>query len=275
MRNEGIDDDGANIKAEMMWVTPEMAHAWLGNPMPGNRDLPLRDELKYAEDMKSGLWDPNGEPIIIGISGRLLNGHHRMAALIRADVPVLMLVVRGVRDETYRTMDSGRARSAAQVLKWLGYAYAYDLAALARTQLLYEDTGAPANSGRYAPSNQQVILRVKRDSERLVEAVRGSKRTSDEFSGGCIWSFCWLLFGDLEPEDRDYFFERLADGQGLREGDPILTLRNAFINARMHHRSMPRGWMGGMIIKAWNRFRNHEKLDRLSFSGKEDFPSPI
>lgn len=73
-------------------ITPEKAVEMLkGNT--NNRKVKIRDVHTYAHDMKTGKWKANGETIVIGADGKVLDGQHRLMACVEAGTPFLSLVV--------------------------------------------------------------------------------------------------------------------------------------------------------------------------------------
>lgn len=103
------------MKAEILTVTPEMAAQWLSKRHPRQMDRysPVV-AAGYAKQMDSGAWDeqhPQG--IAISTDGYLLDGQHRLEALLMHGDPVRMLVVMGVDKETYRHIDAQYPRSLA------------------------------------------------------------------------------------------------------------------------------------------------------------------
>lgn len=103
-----------NIK--VMDITPEIAALLLkGNA--NNRPLLKGYVDAYAEDMKSGEWCLNGESIKLlelEESGKhiLLDGQHRLAAVVKSGVTIKSLVVVFSKsDEAVKYVDNGRKRS--------------------------------------------------------------------------------------------------------------------------------------------------------------------
>jgi hypothetical protein len=104
--------------------TPALAEAILNN----NRlNRPLREGRveKYARDMAAGRWRMNAETIKLTREGDLLDGQHRMFAVIEAVnlmpkgkslPPIPMMVVEGLDAEVMPTIDTGAARTFADVL---------------------------------------------------------------------------------------------------------------------------------------------------------------
>lgn len=105
----------SEVTAQVVNVTPFMAQNWLAQN-PTNRSVSTQRVSAYAQDMKNGAWEMNGEAIVIDRVGRLKNGQHRLHAVVQSGVTVPMLVVFGV-DTDVTTYDRGRSRSASDILK--------------------------------------------------------------------------------------------------------------------------------------------------------------
>jgi len=99
-----------------------------------NRPLYKSNLEALKQELLQGRWKLNGEPIIIGRTGRILNGQHSLIALVLADQvyrknelwksvrpkpPVMpRVIVYGVKedDATVNTMDTCKSRSLFDVL---------------------------------------------------------------------------------------------------------------------------------------------------------------
>jgi len=95
---------------EIATVTPFLASNWLATN-DGNRRLRPGVVDRYARAMKDGDWSLTPEPIIIADTGRLLNGQHRLRALVQANVSLRMLVVTNVSEDVFLALDRGQPRS--------------------------------------------------------------------------------------------------------------------------------------------------------------------
>ena len=97
-------------------ITPAMAEEYLRHNEHNPRKTASRRQVEsYARDMAAGKWFINGEPIVFDANGDLKNGQHRLMAIIKANVPVDMYVVRGV-DPRITTFDYGMLRRMSQEL---------------------------------------------------------------------------------------------------------------------------------------------------------------
>ena len=97
-------------------ITPAMAEEYLKHNDRNPRKAANRKQVEsYARDMAAGKWFMNGEPIVFDANGDLKNGQHRLMAIVKANVPVDMYVIRGI-DPDYTTFDYGMLRRMSQEL---------------------------------------------------------------------------------------------------------------------------------------------------------------
>ena len=101
------------MKAELEKITPAKAKEYLEHNTDNYRVLSPRRVQTYAEDMRNGLWQANGEPIVFDNAGTLKNGQHRLNAIIESGATVSILVVRGV-DKSVDIFDCGGGRTIQQ-----------------------------------------------------------------------------------------------------------------------------------------------------------------
>jgi hypothetical protein len=87
-------------------VTPEMASDLLRHT-PFARSINRHRVNQYAADMASGRWLDTAETIRMTADGIVLNGHHRLYAIVRSGVAVWMYFARGVDPSTLVVQDSG------------------------------------------------------------------------------------------------------------------------------------------------------------------------
>ena len=109
---------GLEIRTEL--VTPEKATHYLKRNVDNYRKISRTKVALYAEEMKAGKWQLNGEGIMFDETGRLKNGQHRLAAIIAARTPVEMTIITGVADSV-TIYDNGQNRSTRQMAQASGY----------------------------------------------------------------------------------------------------------------------------------------------------------
>lgn len=266
------------VRAKEMVISPAVAKGWL-EKMATNRRLSERAVDKYAADMRAGRWLENGSTIVMGKTGQILDGQHRLHAIVKADVPISMVVVSGVDDAAFSTIDTGRPRTVADVLTVMGYPNANVLAAVARSWLVYSDTHAFAQAPTVI-SNQEVLAVAAAKFTDFSAAISVVNSVFKQLKGASgVWAVLWLVFGEIESLDRDAFFEGLATGVELRVDSPVYALRRTLLEraTTKHGRTgtLPANVLGAYIIKAWNKFRAHESVKAILWRADENFPEPI
>lgn len=99
---------------EWRLIGPEEARQLLAANYEGNRRISRGRVEHYAEMMARGAWvDYSPAPIVIDEYGRLIDGQHRLAAVIESGKSFHFLVVRASVD-AYRVLDNNYKRSWAE-----------------------------------------------------------------------------------------------------------------------------------------------------------------
>lgn len=102
------------MRFEMVKITPEMAVEMLSKNQV-NRNISPSRVRQYALDMKKKRWQANGEAIKFNTKNELIDGQHRLSAIIKAGIPVTMAVLYDVEDDI-SIYDRGRNRSVTDTL---------------------------------------------------------------------------------------------------------------------------------------------------------------
>jgi hypothetical protein len=105
--------------AEVVEVTPEMAANLLkGNT--NNRGLSKARVKTFAKQISQGKWRKTGQGISVATGGRLLDGQTRLHAVVDSGKPATMVVSWNCDEDSFAVFDTGRSRSATDVLKIAG-----------------------------------------------------------------------------------------------------------------------------------------------------------
>lgn len=270
------------VTSTVLRINPEIARVMLADN-PSNRTLRPTLVAEFAKDMKAGKWRMNGETIKVDPSGNLIDGQHRLAAVIEAGVPVLMLVVQGLPFDVQDTVDTGAKRTFADVLRLRGESRYTTLATIVRSVHGWE--AGHRMSIRDGMKNVSVASLT--DTLNANPGIRDVVSTADRSRNHVhlptsIGGLAAFLFSRINQEDADWFFERLINGDALEEDDPIFVLRRILLAsyaARTTTANRHPGYNLALVIKTWNKYRSGEKTTQLSFrmggARPEAFPEPI
>lgn len=93
-------------------ITPIIAKEYL-TLNPHNRKIMMSKVKVLARDMRNGAFKLTHQGIAFDENGNLLDGQHRLSAIVMSDMTLQMVVARGLPRETIRTMDGGTKRSVS------------------------------------------------------------------------------------------------------------------------------------------------------------------
>ena len=97
-------------------VTPEMASQWLAN---NNFNRPLKPRLveNYVRQILDGNWRRTHQGIAFDADGVLLDGQHRLHAVVQSGQTVSMLVFLNENQAAHESIDGGKRRSVLDVVR--------------------------------------------------------------------------------------------------------------------------------------------------------------
>lgn len=109
-----------NFTAQVERITPEMAAAYLECNVNNNRSVRQDRVRMYMNDMLADNWSLNGESIKFDCYGNLVDGQHRLWAILQSGKTVPMLVARNVDENAFMTVDTNMTRTDRQMFKMTG-----------------------------------------------------------------------------------------------------------------------------------------------------------
>jgi len=253
-----------------MFVDPTQAAKWLeGNTH--NRALRQPVVNRYARDMKAGKWQLTHECIAFDPAGKLIDGQHRLWAVIEANVPCRFMVATGVKDAVMGVINGGLTRSKSDQLK-LGHGLAASPNEIAIVKrLLYAAQPTTATT-------DELKAGLHRYGEAAAFAVRAFPKPARGITIVPVFSPVARAFFTAERALLMRFGEALCDGR-IEKSEPredaILLLRNWLL---IH---APKGGGTGRsdliyqkVERALYAYLHGEKLTTLYSASAEMFPLP-
>jgi hypothetical protein len=276
------------ISARIETVTPEKAEKWLGSVAP-NRNLRKSLVERHAESMRQGEWQATGESVKFDKDGRLLDGQHRLHAIVEAGISVEMLVVRGLDATTIDVLDTGIKRTLSDVLSIHGEGNVNVLAStlIATIQLRSAiETGRwpvlrgqAANVAARQPTHIEALQLLEAEPE-IRESVRFRGSMTTNQTGIVVYPTViaagHYALTNVDPDDTEEFFRQLK-GIEVKEGSAIYNFRKRFMATSFERPNNRRDQLA-YLLKTWNFWRADEWPSLLSWKpgGKtpEKFPIP-
>lgn len=231
-------------RSQWMDVTPEMAKRWLANNF---RNRPLAEDtvIAYSRDMLAGAWVPTHQGIAFNDRDELIDGQHRLHAIIRAGVTVRMMVTFGLASKiegsqmtTMDAVDRGRTRSVADQLK-----IQHGLKDGSQIAAITSCIGSICYGERTKRLSVGQTLEIYEAFRQPIDFVIANR--SKEFglrSAGVLAAFAFVIA--VEPRASEWFM-RLNTGKGLEASasGAVQKLREFLTSedAQLLGRSMNRG----------------------------------
>jgi len=181
-----------NIIARVETITPSIAKELLDNNNHNRKQR--KANVRAIEDaLRSGSWQVTGQTIIISKTNQLMDGQHRLQAVMNTGISMQHLVVRGVENDVFHTIDTGKPRQASDVLSIAGIPNHSAVATLIKKFQAYQDCDI-VNSALL--SNLEVLDMYEAAPDKYQEALTiGREYQIDNgwFSAG-NWALLYLAF---------------------------------------------------------------------------------
>lgn len=264
-------------------VTPEVATALL-EKNTSNRPLSNSVVASYARQMREGIWRYNPQDsIVVHASGRLLNGQHRLWAVVESGVPVDLHLVVTDDDSLFKLMDVGYGRTSGHILSIEGVKNAVTVAAGAKMLYTYDTFGwgAAANfdTVKVFPQEIEAVLERYPEVHKAASLAVGHLRRARQLLGSGIFIALLVLFSRKDPDAALEFMRDLNSGANLEVDDPVYHLRDILMDARANPRKSNIRYRhkAALAIKAWNFRRKGKAVAHLRWGGyakkkREEFP---
>ena len=163
-----INYNGTTIRVET--ITPQLAEIYLGKNTH-NRNIRKPVVGKYANDMENGFWNFDGAPIRFADDGTLLDGQHRLHAIIKSNKAIDLLVVRGLKKETQATMDIGSVRQAGHFLQINGVKNANCIASFIRGYIAMENGAVTFYSDNTSDGGSKISVQGAKVRNRIISTM--------------------------------------------------------------------------------------------------------
>lgn len=240
-------------------ITPTIATKWLNETNAHNRTLNNAHVKSLAEQMANGLWKLNGEAIIFTKDkARLLDGQHRLWACIESDTPFSTVVVEGVDEENFATIDTGVKRSTKDVLDIVGVQSADNrtLGAAASLVLQYR----AGTLGTHKAVSKAEILDAVVGNPGIAEWVAATKKNKGWTTAyASPLAAVMYLAAHKYPDQAAEFVEAFTTGENLSAKSPVLALRNRLGTEKRLSAMVKMA----LITSAWNAFVRGKEMAKV------------
>ncbi|MFA6134677.1 MAG: hypothetical protein WC869_11745 [Phycisphaerae bacterium] len=225
-----------DLTMTMEYITPEAAKRYLAANHPENRKVRRYWVKVLAGILKRGEYTPTHQGAALDIFGRLVDGQHRLLAIVDSGIGAWMWVCRGLPEHAFWLFDCGIKRSAADAL-----GLSKDAAKVFRFIAAFV-WGAPATHGQIKAIAESDLAAIHTD------LVAFCPTTAKVFSTAAVRAAAVLTVAH-DNNSADYVFRTyralcLAEAKDLTAAGQSF-LKQVFtgsVTATNHHELFARAW---------------------------------
>lgn len=256
------------------WISPSDAERYL---VKNSSNRPLRDRRKVAaiaKEITSGRWQVNGATVLFSEDGTLLDGQHRLHAVIRTNTPIQTYVIRGLPKDCFKTIDTTMSpRTAGDLLainKHVNYVAVASVSRLAYLYLHTPQNNPFDNNAENSPSPQQ-ILEFAESNPRIIVAtdfaVSRHAMPGLKLAASLLGFSHWRM-STVDQEEAENFLTQVSVGTDLPSDSPILLCRNRILADKMNKAKLPKKTIAALIFKTWRAHIRGMTLRQLTLREK-------
>lgn len=235
-----------NFSVELVQMTPEWA-ADLLRSNTSNRGLSKTRAKSFAKQIEKGKWRKTGQGISVAVNGRLLDGQTRLSAVVQSGISTAMVVAWNCDEDSFSVFDTGRARSATDVLKIAGCEQHQNIvsAGLRLAIPLIENPEAYFAISQ-GITNEEILDLWEQSKEQCEWCANTASSVHSQFktfSKSIYFTFLYLAANKgWEHYQLADFSDMFASGADLESNSPILAYRqyvnNNFLKCNMNQQRL-------------------------------------
>jgi hypothetical protein len=265
------------MKIEKIKVTPKTAAKWLESNMATNRNIRKSYIKMLAADMLAGRWKETGETIKFNPMRTLIDGQHRLSAVVESGCTIEMHVAWDVPSDAIMAIDTGRSRSAADIMTLQGTCkYPKQTPTLIRRIEAWESKSLSAElKKRRGLTAQEIVLSLKKHEGLEAHIANSFRHYANSVNTATLtqgeWAFASWLLHQTDPAAAEDFLTQLS----MLTCPPTSPIRVLF--TKLTSINLPTLLKVNYIIRTWNAWRRGETQVTLKarIADEEKIPQPV
>lgn len=252
------------MQTSIINITPAKAKLYLKQNI-GNRPLKEAHIRFLTGEIEKGNWKCNGESIKIGKNKQIVDGQHRLSAIVKANKSIKTVVMTGLDPDVFDTIDTGKNRSPGDTFALMGEKNVNQLAALVKSLHRYYDLDWKK---AYHISNTEF--------EKLLERWPDARTVVNDHTLRApgllplrVIHLSYYVFKKKNKEQALDFMTKLCGGNDLAARSPIMAVRNKIMEGKLKGMRMDSDTLIALIFKSWNMYREGKSATRLAYKKGE------
>jgi len=243
-----------------------------------NRRLRQRTIELYAKQMIEGKWiNDTGDPIRISKNNILLDGQHRLNAVIVSGVTIEAIVIYNLDDNIFSVLDTGAKRTPGDVFYIAGVKNSNILPSIIKRYYLFRNNKQRHNQVWLPETNNDLLNEYKKDPDTWDVVARKTNKWYNDFAkilspaiiGGTFAYFC-----EFSVNSAVVFFDQLCSG--INTSNNVNLLRIKLMQNKASNKKLTDTDVLALIVYTWNLCRSGKTVKVLKYdSERMNFPDAI
>jgi hypothetical protein len=254
-------------------MTPDKALKILEENLGANRDVRQSWVVELARRIANGEWQETHQGIAFDVNGKLIDGQHRLWAIVEAAKPVKIRVTYNVSSVAMVAVDDGKIRSLLDVAKLDGFAKNISLNSAHTSCAKFMLQSQRKWDSRLNPSKPEALAFLHKYLHRVDLGVRLLKASPKRgLSTAPLMAVVARAADHADEQDLARFVRILHSGvQDSNEDVAVILLRNWIQNALMRNMRLDPQTVYRKAQRALRAFLDREVLSNLYEAKKELF----
>jgi len=270
--------DGLTYFVQFVDMTPELAAKYMARN-GHNRKIKLANLRMMTGDMIAGDFPFNGAAILLADDGTLIDGQHRLQAVIDSGETITMLVISGFKMVAQENVDTGAKRALADVLHLRGETNCNELAALAKLANSW-NSGNRSTIRFHQASNQELLRFIDRNPD-VRDALKPTRNFAKKYGvSKSHMSLAYWVLNRISPADNAEFWKLLGEPQ--QSPNAIAALQASLVRdmaAKAKGQNRLPIYQLALVLKTWNCFMTAKPMTQMRFkiggASPDQWPEPV
>lgn len=259
-----------NITVTIEEIGPKEAAEILSKNLACQRHI-RPSHIKYiAREMSENRWVTNGDTIVFSDSDKLINGQNRMTAVVKSGTTQQFIVVRGIPESAFHTIDRNAVRTHADLNQIAGKNIPGYRSSVCGVLWKHERAASRDGSiNMFDRPDYEDLDEIDKKNSNAIEISHQFTSAANKTLGlpPSITGACFVLIANKRGiADAQEFVTRLINGDMLAVGNPILVLRNTLVADQVATAKLPPFIKMAMVIKGFNLWKSGKTGVRLKIT---------
>jgi len=250
---------------------------YLSKNTASNRRITRANVEFLKNEIINGRFIFNGQCITFDEDGNLIDGQHRLVAVSETDKTIEVLVTRGVKSNAFKTIDTGKVRTAADVLS-IEKAPNYNslASAINRIKNKFSQERRTSKNGTIKFSNSEILEFYNENKDELDEYLDFTTKlymSEIKIVPPAVAAAMMFLLKRENARFYKSFIRELFTGNMENEDKSAITLRKRLINAKIDGTRRDDVYYRNLFLLAFRGYCKNKNLSKIQNSSNQFFKS--